>query len=166
MRQILLAAAALCIAGSGAAQSDDDGAVAVVQELYDLVTFEAGTTPDWAYARTLFLPEAVVVLRSSRDATTVFSVDGWIDDFVRFIEEQNVVETGFVERIVQTESMEFKDIAHVLVLYEAEIPGWGRPPQRAVDSFQLVRRDGRWVIASIANEVPDAEHPLPAVFRR
>ena len=34
------------------------------------------------------------------------------------------------------------DIAHVWVLYEAEIPGWGRPAQPGVDSFQLVRRDG------------------------
>ena len=128
--QVLLVAGATCIAGPGLAQSDGDGAEATVQTLYDLVTFEAGTTPDWDHARTLFLPEAVVVLRSSRDATTVFSVEGWIDDFVRFIDERNVVETGFVERIVQTETMQFKDIAHVLVLYEAEIPGWGRPPQR------------------------------------
>jgi hypothetical protein len=32
----------------------------VVVELYDLVTFEAGTTPDWDRVRSLFLDEAEV----------------------------------------------------------------------------------------------------------
>ena len=38
----------------------------VVAELYDLVTFGAGTTPDWDEVRSLFIEEAVVVL--ARDA--------------------------------------------------------------------------------------------------
>lgn len=136
-----------------------------VQELYDLVTFPAGATPDWDRARALFVPEGVVVLRTSRTATTVFSVEGWIQDFVSFIERANVGETGFTERIVRTNATEFGDIAHVWVLYEAEIPGWDRPPQQGVDSFQLTRREGRWLIASILNEIPTPDRPVPGVLR-
>ena len=118
-------------------------ALAVVHELYDIVTFPAGTVPDWDQLRALFLPESVVVLRSTPDSTSVFSLEGFVQDWLRFIEGSNVKETGFVERIVRTQATEFGDVAHIWVLYEAEIPGWDRPPQPAVDSFQLVRRDGR-----------------------
>jgi hypothetical protein len=167
---------ASCLAGAMGAASPlaaqevgtapgDGSAEAVVRELYDLVTFPAGVTPDWDRARALFLPEAVVVLRTSRSGTTVFSVEGWVQDFVTFIERSNVAATGFTERVVRTHAVEFGDIAQVWVLYEAEIPGTGRPPQPGVDSFQLLRRDGDWVIASSLNEIPTPDRPVPAVLR-
>jgi hypothetical protein len=152
-------------AQDGPPASGPGSAEAVVRELYDLVTFPAGTTPDWDRGRALFLPEGVVVLRTARTATTVFSVEGWVQDFVDFIERANVTATGFAERILRTHAVEFGDIAHVWVLYEAEIPGSGRPPQQGVDSFQLVRRDGKWLIASILNEIPTPDRPVPQVLR-
>ncbi len=137
----------------------------IVRELYSLVTFDKGTTPDWDRVRSLFLAEAVVVLRTSRENSTVFSVDGFIADFVRFIEQANVEQTGFRESIVRTSSMVFRDLAHVLVLYEASIPGSERPPQQGVDSFQLIQKDGRWWIVSITNDLPSRDHPLPEALR-
>ncbi len=137
----------------------------VVTELYRLVTFDAGTTPDWDRVRALFLDEAVIVLRTSREATTVFSVDGFVDDFVAFAGREDVQASGFVERIVRRKSTVFGDIAHVLVLYEAEISGTERPPQQGVDSFELIRRDGRWSIAAVLNEIPTPERPVPPELR-
>lgn len=133
----------------------------VVAELYDLVTFDPGTTPDWDRARSLFLPEAVVVIRSSRDSNSVFSVDGWVGDFVHFITEQNVEARGFIERIVTMKTVVFKDVAHIFVVFEAGFPDSERFP-RGVDSIQLVKRRGRWWIASILNEWPDRNNPIPA----
>ena len=43
--------------------------------------------------------------------------------------------------------------------------GWGRPPQQGVDSFQLVLREGKWKIASILNEIPTPDRPIPEVLR-
>jgi len=134
----------------------------VVDELYDLVTFDAGTTPDWDRVRSLFIDEAVIVLRTTRTETSVFSVEGFVADFIAFIERANVEERGFAETIVRTKDMVFGDIAHILVLYEAQIPGSGRDPQQGVDSFQLIRKDGRWWIASIVNEIPMEGRPIPA----
>jgi len=136
----------------------------VVAELYDLVTFEAGTSPDWNRARSLFLPEAVVVLRTSREGTTQFTVEGWVEDFENFIASQNVVERGFDESIVSTHPWVFKDVAHILVLYAAGFPDDERR-QYGIDSFQLVKRDGRWWIAGILNEIPDRDNPIPEVLR-
>jgi len=134
---------------------------AVVTELYDLVTFDAGTTPDWDRVRNLFLPEAVIVLRTSRTASTVFTLEGFVADFVRFIERGNVVQSGFTEKIVRMKPWAFRDMAHALVLYEASIPGSGRPAQLGIDSFSLIRRDGRWWIIAIANDIPDSANPVP-----
>jgi len=134
----------------------------VVDELYDLVTFDAGALPDWEKVRALFIPEAVIVLRTTRTETAVFSVDGFVADFVSFIDRAKAVETGFEERIVRTKPLVFGDIAHILVLYEAQIPGSERGPQQGVDSFQLIRKDGRWWIASVVNEIPTPDRPVPA----
>jgi hypothetical protein len=137
----------------------------VVTELYDLVTFDAGTTPDWDKVKSLFLDEAIVVLRTSRTESTQFTLEGFVQDFVNFIERDNVVETGFVEKIIKLEPMVFRDIAHVLVLYEAQIPGRDRPPTLGVDSFQLIRKNDRWWIVSITNDLPSPDHPVPAPLR-
>ncbi len=82
-----------------------------------------------------------------------------------FIERADARKTGFTERIVRMRPMIFRDIAHVLVLYEASIPGSGRPPQRGVDSFELIRRDGRWWIVSITNDLPTPDQPVPLDLR-
>ena len=113
----------------------------VVGRLYELVTFEAGHTPDWAEVRGLFLDEAIIVLRTSRNALSALSVDGFVADFEAFIERANVAETGFSETVVTMRSMLFGDIAHILVLYEASIPGSARGPQQGLDSFQLIRSE-------------------------
>jgi len=137
----------------------------VVGEIYDLVSFEGGTRPDWNKVQALFIPEAVIVLRTSRDATNVFSVEGFLDDFVKFIEQTPAGEMGFTEKILRMEPMVFGDMANVLVLYEAHITGSSRTPTQGVDSFSLIKQNGRWKIAAITNEIPTENRPLPAVLR-
>ena len=56
----------------------------------------------------------------------------------------------------------FRDIANIFVLYEAAITDSQRPPTVGVDSIDLIRKDGRWWIASIVNDLPTPEHPIPA----
>ena len=36
---------------------------------------------------------------------------------------------------------------------------------RLVDSFQLVKKDGRWWIVSVVNDLPSPEYPVPAALR-
>lgn len=138
-----------------------DTAEGVVRKLYDLVTFDAGSSPDWDEVKSLFIDEGVIVLRSSRDNLSVFSVQGFVEDFVNFVEKAKVVETGFKEEIKRLKPMVFGDIATVLVLYEASIPGRNRPPQQGVDSFSLIKKDGRWHIVSVINEIPTPRNPVP-----
>ena len=137
----------------------------VVAGIYDLVSFEAGKTPDWDVVRSLFIPEAIIVLRTSLEASTVFSLEGFVDDFVNFIDNTPAGEMGFTETVIRMKSMVFGDMAHVLVLYESHITGSSRAPRQGVDSFSLIKKDGRWLIVSITNELPTAERPIPEVLR-
>jgi hypothetical protein len=63
---------------------------------------------------------------------------------------------------VRLDATVFRDIANVLVLYDAAITDSERAPTRGVDSIDLIQKDGRWWIASIVNDLPNADHPIPA----
>lgn len=166
-RHASVALAVILLTSPALAQADPDAGTAdgLVRALYARVSSTPGTVPDWDMVRSAFLPQAVVVLRTSRDSSTVFTLEGFVQDFVNFIERANVRATGFTERVVRTQATVFGDIAHVLVLYEAQITGSPRPPQQGVDSFQLIRREGRWWIVSIVNEIPAPGRPLPSVLQ-
>jgi hypothetical protein len=152
-------------APAASADTGTASAEGTVRALYRLVSFGPGETTDWARIRALFLPEAVVVLRTSRTVTNVFSLDGFIHDFVTFDSIPVVARSGFTETVVRLRQMVLGNIAHVLVLYEPQVTGSRRAPQQGVDSFHLVRRGERWWIASILNEVLEPERPLPAELR-
>lgn len=145
----------------------------VVAGLYGLVSSSGGRLPDWDKVRALFLKEAAIVLRTSRTTLTAFDLEGFIKDFVDFYErpfkrgEVTLVpkESGFTEKVVRMKAWEFGDMAHVLVLYEAQITGLPTAPQQGIDSWLLVRRDGRWLIAGATNELVTAARPVPPELR-
>jgi hypothetical protein len=82
-----------------------------------------------------------------------------------FIERDNVEARGFTETIVNMETLEFGDIANVLVLYTSDFPDDERPPRPGVDSFGLIKKDGRWLIASVLNEIPTSSRPIPEILQ-
>ena len=137
------------------------GPEAVVRELYDLVTFGPGDPPDWDAVRALFVPEAVVVLRAGDDRMDVLTLDGFVQDFVDFIEASDALAKGFTERILGMESLVYGDVAHVLVHFDSALGGSERPPSDGLDSIQLVRKGGRWLVACIVNERPRWAGPVP-----
>ncbi len=156
------------LAGQEAAAAPDSAlqtAQGTVREIYRLVSFAPGQATDWAKVRTLFLPQAVVELRTARTATKVFTVDGFIQDFIAFDTLPPVVRNGFTERIVRMHASVFREMAFVATLYEAHIPNTARGPQQGVDYWLLVWRDGRWWIAAVTNDLPTPEHPVPAELR-
>ncbi|TJY37920.1 hypothetical protein [Pontimicrobium aquaticum] len=112
----------------------------------------------------VFLKEATVVMRMSKNETEALSLDGWILGFVKFINNRNVKATGFEEKIIKMKSMIFEDIAYMLVLYTSYIPRVSKAPREGVDSFHLIKKDGSWKIVSILNEIPSADRPKPTIL--
>jgi hypothetical protein len=140
-------------------EATEPSAEATVRELYDIISAEAGRVPDWEPVRALFIPEALIILRSSRDAMSVLTLDGFIEDFDEFYQVPQVKENGFKETNLDLESTEYGDMAQVWVLYEARVPGGGG--NQGLDNFSLIRRDGEWLVAAITNEVVFPGRPVP-----
>ena len=157
---------AMCVASPIRAQNDEPEAGVrsveqIVVDVYELVSWTDGNTPDWDVVRQVFIPEAVVVLRYP-PVLKVMSVDGFLLDWLRF---QNQLEgaglTGFQETVLSIRTTEFGDVAHVHVVYESSIPGTGRPAQPGVDLWSLIRVDGEWKVVSVVNELPRDDLGVP-----
>ncbi len=142
------------------ASETEKSAEQVIDTLYDLVSFEKGNSPDWQKVRQLFFDEAVIELRTSRTELALFDLDGFINDFKKFIESANVEETGFTETILKKHGKVFGNVAWFSVLYEAEVTGTKRKNQ-GVDHISLVKMEDKWRIISITNEIPSETNPLP-----
>lgn len=164
-----IAAPTLLAAEGGSTAAEKVTAEATARAIYDAVSAPAGSVPNWDRVRSFFVPEAVVVLRTGRTSTSVFTLDGFIKDFVDFYETPRKYgdaplvprANGFTEKVLATRAQEFGEIAQVAVLYEAQIVGLSRPPTRGVDLWLLTRQGGRWRIAAVVNEVVSADRPLP-----
>jgi len=108
----ILVAPPLC-AQSAAPAAEARSVEQVVRDVYDLVSWKDGNTPDWDVVRDVFIPQAIVVLRYP-PALQVMSVDEFLLDWLRF--EDQLAERGadgFTEKVVSAHTTEFGDIAHV-----------------------------------------------------
>jgi len=135
--------------------------VALIEGIYSAVSAEAGGAVDWERVRSMFIDEAVVILRTSREKLTQFTVEGFIQDFKNFYQDPRVIANGFGEKILSMKTMAYKDIAFIATVYSAAIPEEVRPPTRGVDLWLLHKKDGFWKIASVVNEVIPAGQELP-----
>ncbi len=134
--------------------------------LYDELTFGPGTVPDWEKVKTFFLDQAVIVLRTGRDKMSVLDKDDFVNIFIRDIKRFKMDKTGFAEKLAKCKITQLGDIAHALVLYEASTPGSPQPPQQGVDSVHFIKKDGRWWITSIINEVIRPGVPIPEALKK
>ncbi len=133
----------------------------LIKDIYVAVSAKNSESVDWQRVRSMFNDEAVIILRTSRDKSTQFTVDGFIQEFMDFYRTPEVMANGFGEEILKMKIMEYKDIAFIATVYSAAITGSHRPPTRGVDLWLLDRKDGLWKITSVVNEVIPAGQELP-----
>ena len=129
----------------------------IVDACYDLISFEAGSGPQWERFRSLFLPEAVLTLRVfPGDAeVTVMDLDAYMEKQMR----EGMKEEGYSETVLQRTEMIYRDIAESRVLFHMQFGD--AAPFTAIDVFQLVRRGGRWWVASIISDILEPGEPIP-----
>jgi hypothetical protein len=135
----------------------------LIRDIYVTVSGKNSESINWQRVRSMFVDEAVVVLRTSRDKSNQFTVDGFIQDFKDFYGHPAVKANGFEEKILSMRTMIYKDIAMIATEYSATITGTDRPPSLGVDLWLLSKCNGFWKITSIVNEVIPAGEKLPDV---
>jgi hypothetical protein len=120
---------------------------ALVNAAYEVVSRAPGKPFQWDRFRTLFLPGARLIPNTEQTGGTftthtVESFITWIDEgWRRVIGTPN--DRGFAETGVAATTEQFGDIAHVLSTYEKHIWGDTQVRGRGINSFQMVRKDGR-----------------------
>ena len=131
---------------------------AIMAAVYDVISGPAGQRRDWNRMRSLFtangrlMPKGGSGLRSG-------SVEDYITSSGPILEER-----GFFEREVARRVEQYGDIAHVFSTYEARQTADGPVFMRGINSFQLVRHEGRWWVVSIMWQAETPQTPIPAHY--
>jgi hypothetical protein len=133
----------------------------LVAGIYDAVSAPPETVPDWDFIRSHFTPEALIVLRATPEESRLMDLEAFIDDFESFYERIGPSGRGVRETVQSIRVVEFGNVAHCYVVYTADIVGDDRPPQRGLDSWHLMQRDGRWWVVSVINDVERIAGPIP-----
>jgi len=91
---------------SGQAQTipAEEEVVAMVKQIYKEVSSEGGAQVDWDQVRSFFVKEAVIVLQTSKEASTQFTLEEFIQDFKDFYKSPALGESGFKEEVLRIKS--------------------------------------------------------------
>ncbi len=138
-----------------------------LDRLYAVISFEGGSECDWEAMDELFLPGAILVMPTApggkRKAQTLAEFQ---QGFRNFIANSPAKEKGFHEFNHKRSIVEFGDVAHAHVVFEARFGKKGeRILSTGIDSIQLVRIKGQWHVASVATENVGPDRPLPKQFQ-
>ena len=136
----------------------------MLDRLYVAFCFAAKEEADWETQRALFA-EGATFVAPFRAGGTPRGVDAetFLADFRSYILTSPRGKTGYHETITDTRIEVFGTIAHAYVLFDAFVPG-AQPDARGVDSIQLVRGPGGWLLASFTTQYASADTPLPQRF--
>jgi hypothetical protein len=136
-----------------AAQDDRQAIGAAVDAVYAVISGPVGKPRDWARMRTLFTPEARLTPIGSKGP-----VGGTVEDYIAKSREL-LTKSGFTERELARRVEIYGDLAHVWSSYE----GIGTNIRvRGINSFQLVKVNGRWLVQSILWQAESPARLLPA----
>jgi len=118
----------------------------IITAMYETVSYDAGSHPDWEREAQIFAPGARLV-RMNDDGIFEFDLHSFRTDFERMIADGTL--PSFWEGEIWRETRQFGEMAHVLSAYETRRTKESPVINRGVNSIQLFRRDGRWWISAM-----------------
>lgn len=170
MHRILIVCLMLCatvLQSQAAPRASDVGSPeGLVRALYETVQRAPGAKYQWDRMRTLFLPTARMFPNTEQTGGKheVLTVDGfaaWVDANT----PAGAQDRGFAEEEVSTIIERYGDIAHAFSTYQKHFWKDTRILGRGINTIQMVFRDERWWIASIAWDEESGAGTLPERYR-
>jgi hypothetical protein len=154
----LAAAAALALsipaAGSAASRADLAGIDRAIHAVYDVISGPPGQKRDFERMRSLFAPGALLRVIGPKGIR-----GGTLDDYIAksgpILEKE-----GFTERELGRRTEIYGHLATVWSSYDGRTAN-GSFHERGINSFQLVKVDGKWLVASILWQEEGKQFPLP-----
>ena len=130
----------------------------IMAAVYDVISGPAGQARDWSRMRSLFTDQARLMPKGPR-GLRIGSVDDYIAVSGPLLERDGFFESEVARRVEQ-----YGDIAHVFSTYEARRTADGPVFMRGINSFQLVRHNGRWWVVSIMWQAETPQAPIPTEY--
>jgi hypothetical protein len=143
---------------------------AVVTALYASIVKPIGGYFDWPRMRHLFRPSARMYPnpQQTRGVARELTVDqfvAWIDSGWVNAPKGGPNDHGFAESQVNVKFERFGDIAHAFSTYEKGFMDDKVVRGRGINTIQLIRRDDRWWIVSIAWDEERPGQVVPPEYR-
>jgi hypothetical protein len=165
---LLLLAPTLCMAQEERAANEEIflNPESLVRGLYAAVSIDPGNTHDWDYVRKFFIPEVVFAVRMTRTSMAVLNLDEFVEWFKGDVKKYKMLERGFEEIVQKMKMTVFGDMAQCFVVYKARLKTQtDAPGTLGLDSFGLMKKDGRWWVVSITNDIVTSQNLLPEELR-
>jgi hypothetical protein len=148
---------AVALAAAVAAQpnaSDLAGIDRAIRGVYEVISGPPGQKRDFDRMRTLFAPGATLKAIGPKGLR-----GGTLEDYIsrnaKILEEK-----GFTERELGRRVELWGGLATAWSAYDGRTAN-GSFHERGINSFQLVKVDGKWVVASILWQEETPDNPLP-----
>jgi len=126
-----------------------------VHAVYDVISGPPGQKRDFDRMRSLFAPGATMKAISPKGLR-----GGTVEDYISrnsaILEKEGFTETELGHRVEL-----WGNLATVWSSYDGRTAN-GSFHERGINSFQLVKVDGKWLVASILWQEETPENPLPA----
>jgi ketosteroid isomerase-like protein len=92
----------------------------------------------------------------------VLNLDGFIQWFEDDVKKFKMDEKGFEEIVEKLRMTVFGDTAQCFVVYRARLKSPpGAQGQIGLDSWALMKKDERWWVVSVTNDIVTPQRPLP-----
>jgi len=143
-----------------AAPADVESTEAITKALYDVISGPAGQKRDWNRLRSLFAPQAQMMVTGPRADGSWGAVLS-VEDYISRVDGP-FMRDGFYESEVAHTTETFGRIAHVFTTYQSRRkPDDAKPFQRGINSLQLVNDGKRWWIVNLVWLAESEKYPLP-----
>ena len=141
--------------------ADVASADAILAALYDVISGPAGQARDWDRFRSLFIPEARLIMVGKRPEGIVHRVLT-PEDYVQRAGPQLEAQ-GFFEREIGRTTDRFGAVTHVFSAYDSRRKADDPAPfARGVNSIQLLDDGNRWWVVTVFWDSEREGHPIPA----
>jgi hypothetical protein len=151
---------ALLFAAAASAQPADlVGIDAAIRGVYDVISGPPGQKRDFDKMRSLFAPGATMKAIGPKGLRGG-SVEDYIGRNSAILEKE-----GFTERELGRRVEVWGGLATAWSAYDGRTAS-GSFHERGINSFQLVKIDGKWLVASILWQEETPDNPLPRILVR
>jgi hypothetical protein len=151
---------------AAARAADVESIDGIVAALYDVISGPAGKPRDWDRMRSLFAPEARLMIAVPHPDGSFALRTLTVEDYIGR-NSKAFATMGFFERELARTSDSFGQIAQVFSTYESRhAAGDAKPFQRGINSLQLVNDGKRWWVVNVVWRAEDERLPLPERYLR